>query len=466
MPELPEVETVVRTLTPLMVNKTIQDLQIFHPRMVKPNVQQFKKTLIGKSIKAIHRIGKFILFFFNDDIVVISHLRMEGKYLEAKDDSVPLSRFARMVFVFDDGTRMIYDDMRKFGTFELTNQTNYRQHPSLKGLGQEPIVSLDPRPIHQAFQRANRPIKSLLLDQRILLGIGNIYADEILFASKLHPLTLGRHVSLAQTSDILKHAKRILNQAIEDGGTRIRTYQSGQKIDGEFITKIKVYGKEGKACVVCHHRIDKIMVGGRGSHYCPHCQHHPQFPFVIAVTGEIATGKSTLMQVGKGLGMPAIEADQVVHHFYQTKLAVQLIKKIFPESIVKEQIDRTILLEQMITDRKRYERWIKILFPIIKKTIYKQLLNHKAKVVLLEVPLLFQGEIDAFADVILGVEAPQSIQLARLKKRNPQAAQALMVLNERNDYHQYLSFVNIRLKNDGQLDRWKNLAEKTLKAFL
>ena len=121
MPELPEVETVVKTLRPLMVNKTIKEIDIFHDRMVKPNVAQFKKTLIGKSIESIERIGKFILFFLTNDVVVISHLRMEGKYLEAKDPDTPLSRFARLVFTFNDGTRMIYDDMRKFGTFELSD---------------------------------------------------------------------------------------------------------------------------------------------------------------------------------------------------------------------------------------------------------------------------------------------------------------------------------------------------------
>ena len=466
MPELPEVETIVKTLRPLMVNKTIKDIDIFHPRMVKPSVNQFKKSLLGKSIQSIERIGKFIVFFFTDEVVVISHLRMEGKYIEAKDASIRLSRFARLVFTFDDGTRMIYDDMRKFGTFELANKSTYLRHNSLKGLGKEPLIALDPKPIHQAFIQANRPIKSLLLDQRILLGIGNIYADEILFASKIHPLTNGREISLEKTSFILKHAQRILNQSIEDGGTRIRTYQSGQKIDGEFITKIKVYGKDGQACILCHHRIDKIMVGGRGTHYCPHCQHHPQFPFVIGITGEIATGKSTLIQEGQLLGIPSIEADKLVHGFYQTRQAVQLIKKIFPESIVNHKIDRIKLLKAMVQDRGRYEKWIKILFPLIKKSIHQQLLKSKAKVILLEVPLLFQGEIDAFTDVIIGVESPKPIQIKRLKERNPETADDLMVLNERNQYRNYLSFVNHRLINDANLLNWKKLIQKTLKPYL
>ncbi len=466
MPELPEVETIVKTLRPLMVQKTIKQIDIFHPRMVKPSVSEFKKTLIGKSIQSIERIGKFIIFFFSNGVVVISHLRMEGKYIEAKDASTPLSRFARIVFAFTDGTRMIYDDMRKFGTFELATQSTYLQHASLQSLGKEPLHNIEPSLIYSSFHRANRAIKTLLLDQRILLGIGNIYADEILFASKIHPLTKGKHLTINQTSTILKHAQRILHQAIQDGGTRIRTYQSGQKIDGEFITKIKVYGKEGDACVNCQHRIDKIMVGGRGTHYCPHCQHHPQFPFVIGVTGEIATGKSTLLQEGLSLGIPAIEADKLVHAFYQTKQAVQLLKKIFPESIVNQKIDRLKLLKAMVNDKARYDKWIKILFPIMKKNMYQQLLKTQSDVILLEVPLLFQGEIDAFTDVILGIESPKSLQIKRLKERNPETVDALLLLNERNQYRNYLSFVNVRLNNDGNLTTWKNIIHKTLKPYL
>lgn len=466
MPELPEVETIVKTLRPLMVNKTIKDIDIFHDRMVKPNVIQFKKALIGKSIQSIERIGKFILFFLTEGMVVISHLRMEGKYIEAKDPTIRLSRFARLVFSFNDGTRMIYDDMRKFGTFELANQSNYLNHPSLKSLGKEPIHHVDPNPIYQAFHRANRPIKSLLLDQRILLGIGNIYADEILFASNLHPLTSGKAITLEQTITILKHAKRILKQSIEDGGTRIRTYQSGQKIDGEFITKIKVYGRDGLACLNCQHRIDKIMVGGRGTHYCPQCQHHPKFPFVIGITGEIATGKSTFIQEAQRLGISSIEADKLVHALYQSKKIVQNLKLIFPESIVNQKVDRKKLLHAMVQDRARYEKWINILFPLVKKSIHSQLLKSKSKIILLEVPLLFQGKIDAFTDVIIGIESSKTIQIKRLKERNPENADALLILNERNQYQHFLSCVDKRLINNGKLGAWKSLIQKTLKSYL
>lgn len=466
MPELPEVETIVKTLRALITNQTIKAIDIFYPKMVKPSVSLFQKSLIGKKIESIERIGKFILFFFNGDVVVISHLRMEGKYIEAKEPSQPLSRFARLVFTFTDGSRLIYDDMRKFGTFELTTTSKYRQHPSLKNLGKEPIDDLDAQEVFQLFHHSSRPMKSLLLDQRILLGVGNIYADEILFASKIHPLTRGSDLTLSQTITILKHAKRILHQAIRDGGTRIRTYASGQKIDGEFVTKIKAYGRDGKPCFVCSHRLDKIIVGGRGTHYCPQCQHHPKLPFVIGVTGQIATGKSTLMEVGQALGIPSINADSLVHQYYQTKEAIRHLKKIFPEAIVNHVINRKVLLTSMVKDSRRYQQWIQILFPVIKQLVLQKLIKMKAKTVLLEVPLLFQSEMDAYCDVILGIESSSEDQKQRLRRRNPELADLLWILNERNRYRDYLPFITQRLTNHGDLGAWKKTTTQTLKALI
>jgi dephospho-CoA kinase len=208
------------------------------------------------------------------------------------------------------------------------------------------------------------------------------------------------------------------------------------------------------------------MVGGRGTHYCPHCQHHPYFPFVIGITGEIATGKSTFIQEAKRLGIPSIESDKLVHDFYQTRHAVQLLKKVFPESIVNQKIDRKKLLDAMVQDRGRYDKWINILFPIVKKSIDQQLLKSKSKLVLLEVPLLFQGKIDAFTDINIGIESSKPIQTKRLKERNPETADALLILNERNDYRNYLSFIDQRLINTGNLQSFKTLIQKTLKPYL
>ena len=465
MPELPEVETVVRTLRPILIGSTIDSITFKYSKMIHPSVSLFEKKLKGQTFKNIERIGKFIIFFFTNQAVVVTHLRMEGKFIEIKQPLDPLTRFAHLIFHLNDGRRLVYDDMRKFGTFTLSTSDKYRDLPSLKNLGQEPLTPLNPLAIFNKINRSQRPIKSILLDQTILLGLGNIYADEVLFAAKIHPLKQGTQLTLLETKAILLHSEKILNEAIASGGSRIRSYRSGSPIDGEFTLKIKAYGRDGQPCDRCNHRLDKITVGGRGTHYCPHCQHHPNLPFVIGVTGTIATGKSTLVDVGSSLGFHTIHADQIVHNIYQTKQAIAMVSKLFQGVIIEKKIDRRLLLKAMIHDVKGYQKLIQWLFPLVKSIIFKELLKTKTKVVMVEVPLLFQGQLDAYCDVIIGVEMNASMQKLRLQKRQGDLAEALWILNERNHYQDFVSFVDIRLKNDDTLIAWQKKAKQTLLAF-
>jgi formamidopyrimidine-DNA glycosylase len=465
MPELPEVETVVRTLRPILIGSTIDSITFKYSKMIHPSVSLFEKKLKGQTFKSIERIGKFIIFFFTNQAVVVSHLRMEGKFIEIKQPLDPLTRFAHLIFHLNDGRRLVYDDMRKFGTFTLSNTDMYLDLPSLKNLGKEPLTPLDPLVIFNKMNRSQRPIKSILLDQTILLGLGNIYADEVLFAAKIHPLKQGTQLTLLETKSILFHSEKILNEAIASGGSRIRSYRSGSPIDGEFTLKIKAYGRDGQPCDRCNHRLDKITVGGRGTHYCPHCQHHPNLPFVIGVTGTIATGKSTLVDVGSSLGFHTIHADQIVHNIYQTKQAIAMVSKLFPAVIIEKKIDRRLLLKAMIHDAKGYQKLIQWLFPLVKSNIFEELLKTKTKVVMVEVPLLFQGQLDAYCDVIIGVEMNASMQKLRLQKRQGDLADALWILNERNHYQDFVSFVDIRLKNDDTFIAWQKRAKQTLSSF-
>ena len=465
MPELPEVETVVRTLRPILIGSTIDSITFKYSKMIHPSVSLFEKKLKGQTFKNIERIGKFIIFFFTNQAVVVTHLRMEGKFIEIKQPLDPLTRFAHLIFHLNDGRRLVYDDMRKFGTFTLSNTDMYLDLPSLKNLGKEPLTPLDPLVIFNKMNRSQRPIKSILLDQTILLGLGNIYADEVLFAAKIHPLKQGTQLTLLETKSILFHSEKILNEAIASGGSRIRSYRSGSPIDGEFTLKIKAYGRDGQPCDRCNHRLDKITVGGRGTHYCPHCQHHPNLPFVIGVTGTIATGKSTLVDVGSSLGFHTIHADQIVHNIYQTKQAIAMVSKLFPAVIIEKKIDRRLLLKAMIHDAKGYQKLIQWLFPLVKSNIFEELLKTKTKVVMVEVPLLFQGQLDAYCDVIIGVEMNASMQKLRLQKRQGDLADALWILNERNHYQDFVSFVDIRLKNDDTFIAWQKRAKQTLSSF-
>lgn len=466
MPELPEVETVVRTLRPILIGSTIESMTFRYAKMIHPTPAIFEKKLNGQSFTNIERIGKFIIFFFSNQSVVVSHLRMEGKFIELKNPLDPLTRFAHFVFHLNDGRRLVYDDMRKFGTFTLTSAKTYLDLPSLKNLGKEPLTPLDPLPILAKINASRRPIKSILLDQRILLGLGNIYADEVLYAAKIHPLKKGTQLTLEETKSMLFHSEKILKAAIASGGSRIRSYRSGSPIDGEFTLNIQAYGREGEPCHRCHHRLDKITVGGRGTHYCPRCQHHPDLPFVIGVTGTIATGKSTLVSVGASLGFHIIDADQIVHRVYQTKPAISFIKRLFPFVVIDQKIDRRQLLKAMIEQPKGYQKLIQWLFPLVKSIILHELLKTKSKAVMIEVPLLFQGNLDAYCDVIIGVDMDASKQKRRLQQRVGELAEPLWILNERNHYHDFLPYIDIRLNNDGSLATWQQQAKQALSPFI
>jgi formamidopyrimidine-DNA glycosylase len=466
MPELPEVETVVRTLRPILIGSTIESMTFRYAKMIHPTPAIFEKKLNGQSFTNIERIGKFIIFFFSNQSVVVSHLRMEGKFIELKNPLDPLTRFAHLVFHLNDGRRLVYDDMRKFGTFTLTSAKTYLDLPSLKNLGKEPLTPLDPLPILAKINASRRPIKSILLDQRILLGLGNIYADEVLYAAKIHPLKKGTQLTLEETKSMLFHSEKILKAAIASGGSRIRSYRSGSPIDGEFTLNIQAYGREGEPCHRCHHRLDKITVGGRGTHYCPRCQHHPDLPFVIGVTGTIATGKSTLVSVGASLGFHIIDADQIVHRVYQTKPAISFIKRLFPFVVIDQKIDRRQLLKAMIEQPKGYQKLIQWLFPLVKSIILHELLKTKSKAVMIEVPLLFQGNLDAYCDVIIGVDMDASKQKRRLQQRVGDLAEPLWILNERNHYHDFQSYLDVRLTNDGSLTTWQQQAKQALSPFI
>ncbi len=466
MPELPEVETVVRTLRPILIGSTIESMTFRYAKMIHPSPSIFEQKLKGQTFTNIERIGKFIIFFFSNQSVVVSHLRMEGKFIELKNPLDPLTRFAHLIFQLKDGRRLVYDDMRKFGTFTLATAKTYLDLPSLKNLGKEPLTTLDPLPILTKFNASRRPIKSILLDQTILLGLGNIYADEVLYASKIHPLKKGTQLTLEETKSILLHSEKILKAAIASGGSRIRSYRSGSPIDGEFTLNIQAYGREGEPCHRCHHRLDKITVAGRGTHYCPRCQHHPDLPFVIGVTGTIATGKSTLVSVGASLGFHFIDADQIVHRVYQTKPAISFIKSLFPFAVIDKRIDRRQLLKAMIEQPKGYQKLIQWLFPLVKSIILHELMKTKSKAVMLEVPLLFQGHLDAYCDVIIGVDMDASKQKRRLQQRVGDLAEPLWILNERNHYHDFQSYLDVRLTNDGSLATWQQQAKQALSPFI
>ncbi|MEB3055354.1 DNA-formamidopyrimidine glycosylase [Bacillus pseudomycoides] len=273
MPELPEVENVRRTLENLVTGKTIQDVIVTYPKLVKrpDDAELFKEMLRGEKIERIERRGKFLLLYVTK-YVIVSHLRMEGKYLLHKDDE-PVDKHTHVRFQFTDGTELHYKDVRKFGTMHLFKKGEEFDQMPLADLGPEPFdVELTVGYLQERLQKTNRKIKVVLLDQRLLVGLGNIYVDEVLFRSGIHPEREASSLMKAEIEKIHAATVATLAEAVERGGSTIRTYINSQGQIGSFQELLNVYGRKGEPCVTCGNVIEKTVVGGRGTHYCPMCQ--------------------------------------------------------------------------------------------------------------------------------------------------------------------------------------------------
>ena len=271
MPELPEVETVKETLKRIILNKKIQKVEVLYPKIIEyPSVEEFINILKDKEIKDINRRGKWLMFNLGD-YTLLSHLRMEGKFfIKQHDDEI--NKHEHVIFKFDDN-ELRYRDTRKFGRMYLYKSDEVNDKKPLNELGLEPWdKTLTSTYLIEKYKNKKLPIKTVLLDQSIIVGIGNIYADEILFLSKINPLTKCSDLSKRDCERIIKNTREVLENAIKLGGTTIRSYESSEGVHGLFQNELYVHSKENENCPICSTKIKKIRVGGRGTYYCSKCQ--------------------------------------------------------------------------------------------------------------------------------------------------------------------------------------------------
>lgn len=272
MPELPEVETVRKSLKIKLIGKKITGVCVYYDNIIEyPGVLEFKEKIVGQMINDIDRYGKWLIFVL-DDYYLLSHLRMEGKYFfKSKEDKI--SKHEHVVFYLNDGTELRYMDVRKFGKMNLIKKEDIKNIGPLVDLGLEPWdKKLDINYLKSKYKRKKLPIKSVILDQSIIVGIGNIYADEILFLSRINPLKQTCLLEDKELENIIKYTKIVLEKAIEKGGSTIRSYTSVNGVHGLFQQELNVHCREGKPCPRCKEVIKKIKIGGRGTYYCSKCQ--------------------------------------------------------------------------------------------------------------------------------------------------------------------------------------------------
>ncbi|MCR8969453.1 DNA-formamidopyrimidine glycosylase [Facklamia sp. 7083-14-GEN3] len=281
MPELPEVNAVMIGLNQLVQGKTIKKVNVYWPRIVgaenDEEVKSFATQLINQKIIEVKRRGKYLIFILSDK-VMISHLRMEGKYQHTPKDqlaSYQKDKHTHVEFMFTDGTLLNYHDVRKFGRIELIAKNELENYFLDKNLGPEPTENeFDVTNFQKDLSKINRMIKPVLLDQKTVAGLGNIYVDESLFRAGIHPASLARSIPLSNIQDLHQAIIEVIAEAVKAGGSSVRTYRNSLGQAGKFQQSLQVYGRKGQPCFGCGTPIEKKQLAQRGTHYCPSCQKH------------------------------------------------------------------------------------------------------------------------------------------------------------------------------------------------
>ena len=288
MPELPEVEVVKRSLINKTQNLIIKAVKINDGRLrYRINRNKIKK-IIGLKFKKISRRSKYLLFFFNKDIVMLVHLGMTGKFffVNRKSKKYKTSfyydinekkdkKHDRVIFNLSNNQKLIYNDVRKFGFIKFIKRSNLDQNVHLKHLGPEPLSSNFSLGYFKNYIKGKeRTIKDLLMDQKFISGLGNIYVNEILFFSGVRPTKKIKKLTNFEIKKIIKFSKKIISKAILLGGSSIKDFSSSSGKKGSFQQLFRVYGKKGENCtkLMCKGRVKKIVIANRASFFCNKCQ--------------------------------------------------------------------------------------------------------------------------------------------------------------------------------------------------
>jgi len=275
MPELPEVETVRRGLAAQITGRTFTGLSFLEwSRTIEaPTPEELTRRIAGRRVVEVGRRAKFLLVALDNDEVLTIHLRMTGQVTIAEHDA-PRDRFERVALAFADGNELRFSDIRRFGRIALYEPEALAAR--FRDLGPEPLGDDWARDdFVAALARRRTRLKPLLLDQRFLAGLGNIYVDESLFRAGLHPLSLAADVTPARAAPQHATIREVLGEAIASGGTTFSNYRDAFGNEGDYYERRRVYGRTDEPCPTCGTAITRIVVGGRGTHFCPNCQPLP-----------------------------------------------------------------------------------------------------------------------------------------------------------------------------------------------
>lgn len=274
MPEMPEVETIRRSLTEHVTGKVIKSVEVRLGRLIKwPSPEEFMAIATGRSILALERRAKYLLFHLDGSWILVVHLRMTGR-LNFQRDAGQASHAARLVLFFTDGDALEYFDTRTLGTLYLLRTEEIGRIYGLSSLGPEPLSpAFSLQYLMEGLGKRTGKIKSVLLDQRFIGGLGNIYVDESLALAGIHPERKAATLGPAEVGRLHAAINQVIEKGINGGGTTFRDYRDAEGNRGAFQEELCVYGRKGQPCKICGEPIARIEVGGRGTHFCPCCQH-------------------------------------------------------------------------------------------------------------------------------------------------------------------------------------------------
>ncbi len=415
MPELPEVETVVRSLNKSIVGETIESIDVYRYKNILNDASFFVSSLLNETFRSVSRKGKFIIFHLSNDKAIISHLRMEGKYYLG-DKNEEKGKHDILRYNFLSGKTLRYIDVRKFGIIEYRKESELYDRPPLSKLGKEPFeISLEE--LKEGLKKKKGPIKEALLDQSVIAGIGNIYADEILYASSIYPLKSASSLSDEELNRIIISSRNILKEAIELGGSTIRSYHPEKGKSGKMQNSLQAYGKEGENCPRCHFPFKKISIGGRGCTYCPLCQKGDR-PLLIGVTGPIASGKSTVAAYLEEKGYLVLDADKIVASLYEKKEILDKVCDLLGGKAVENgKLNRTYVRELISISSEKKAALEGYIWPLVYKEIERKIKQEKDRRILLDVPFLVSSPLSKYLDCLIYIEADPSIERERIAKR-------------------------------------------------
>ena len=273
MPELPEAETIVRGLRPAVVGHTIRSTEIVHADVLREPRRRFAAKVRGRTIVAVERRGKNVLMVLDGGRLLAVNLGMTGRLLPATASPARQQRTGHPAvrFRFESGGRLVFDDTRRFGTVECLTAEQWRARSCR--MGPEPLEdSFTGEALHGALRASRSPVRSWLLDQRKIAGVGNIYANEAMYLAGIHPRTEARAVTRPEAERLHGAVRDVLRSAIDAGGTTIRDYRTADGEEGRYARRLLVYDRAGEPCGRCGRTIRRTVFGGRSAFHCPGCQ--------------------------------------------------------------------------------------------------------------------------------------------------------------------------------------------------